>query len=57
LKPVTHFDLAGDATALAGNAKLNRADKTEATRLSLLRSFTRKDKDSLSALKSKYRIE
>lgn len=55
MKPVTHFDLAASATSLAANAKLNTADRAEARRLSELRSFTRKDKESLSALKSKYR--
>jgi hypothetical protein len=56
MKPVTHFDLAGSATSLAANPKLNSADKSEAIRLAQLRSFTRKDKESLSALKSKYRL-
>lgn len=52
----THFDLAEAATKLAHSAKLNPTDKPEALRLATLRSFTRKDKESLSRLRHKYRL-
>jgi hypothetical protein len=52
----TFFDLAESATILAHSPKLNSADKAEAKRISVLRTFTRRDKESLSRLKNKYRI-
>lgn len=53
-RPATHFDLAQSATNISALPRLTPADKTEAVRLSQLRSFTRKDKESLSALRAKY---
>ena len=55
MKPITFFDMAEQASNLAGHPKVNPTDKAEARRLSQLRSFTRKDKESLSSLRAKYR--
>ena len=57
MKNATHADLVATASKLFDSGKLNQADSREAGRLGLLRSFSRKDKESLSNLVRKYRHE
>lgn len=54
MKTATHDDLKATASKLFDSGKLTTADSREASRLYLLRKFTRKDKESLAALVRRY---
>lgn len=57
MKHIAHDDLVATAVRLLASGKLNKADRQEAERLKNLRSFARRDKESLSNLAHKYRHE
>jgi hypothetical protein len=54
MKTASHSSLSSSAVRLAFHGKLKPADLAEARRLKALRSFTRKDKESLSDLLRRY---
>jgi hypothetical protein len=57
VKNATHADLVATAISLLATGKLNKTDRQEAERMKELRSFARRDKESLSNLVHKYRHE
>jgi hypothetical protein len=54
MKNATHSDLSNTAAKLTFSGKLKGEDLKEARRLKDLRTFTRRDKTSLSFLVSRY---